>query len=282
MGVDYTLIRTSDYLDAVLSKFLFQRMSTRANPARRLTRRRTPPARAGVAHIAEDVRARWRHLPEQPTPRPAPMFSAFLNPFTLIAGGLLVSMPIIIHLINRIRFRRVKWAAMEFLLKAQKRMRRRKILEQLILLFLRCLLVFLAGLLLARFIGWPSSGKQTRATAHVIVLDDTPSMGDRWVREEGGQTDAFAEGKRLIYEKLAPAVAEAQTVQTVQVIRLSDLELVFPEKMKDGPDGKKVSKSPEELRDEARINGKSIGGAGRTPPGSKRFQRCAHPPLRTR
>ena len=73
------------------------------------------------------------------------MFSAFLNPFTLIAGGLLVSTPIIIHLINRIRFRRVKWAAMEFLLKAQKRMRRRKILEQLILLFLRCLLVFLAA-----------------------------------------------------------------------------------------------------------------------------------------
>ncbi|HEY1190826.1 MAG TPA: DUF58 domain-containing protein, partial [Gemmata sp.] len=34
IGVDYTLLRTSDYMDAVLSKFLFQRMSTRA-PARR-------------------------------------------------------------------------------------------------------------------------------------------------------------------------------------------------------------------------------------------------------
>jgi uncharacterized protein (DUF58 family) len=35
MGVDYTLLRTSDYMDAVLSKFLYQRMATRANPARR-------------------------------------------------------------------------------------------------------------------------------------------------------------------------------------------------------------------------------------------------------
>ena len=35
IGIDYTLLRTSDYMDAVLSKFLFQRMSTRANPARR-------------------------------------------------------------------------------------------------------------------------------------------------------------------------------------------------------------------------------------------------------
>src|SRR3954447_7411789 len=35
IGIDYTLLRTSDYMDAVLSKFLFQRMSTRANPAGR-------------------------------------------------------------------------------------------------------------------------------------------------------------------------------------------------------------------------------------------------------
>ncbi|HEY2784913.1 MAG TPA: DUF58 domain-containing protein [Fimbriiglobus sp.] len=35
MGVDYTLIRTSDYLDAVLSRFLFRRMADRATPVRR-------------------------------------------------------------------------------------------------------------------------------------------------------------------------------------------------------------------------------------------------------
>ena len=35
IGVEYNLIRTSDYLDAVLSRFLFQRMSSRASPVRR-------------------------------------------------------------------------------------------------------------------------------------------------------------------------------------------------------------------------------------------------------
>ena len=35
IGVDYTLIRTSDYLDAILSRFLFQRMASRASPVRR-------------------------------------------------------------------------------------------------------------------------------------------------------------------------------------------------------------------------------------------------------
>ena len=55
------------------------------------------------------------------------MLSLLPEPVTMVAGAALVSTPIIIHLINRMRFRRVKWAAMEFLLKAQKRMRRKMI-----------------------------------------------------------------------------------------------------------------------------------------------------------
>ncbi len=34
MGVDYSLVRTSDYLDAILSRFLNQRMASRGTPAR--------------------------------------------------------------------------------------------------------------------------------------------------------------------------------------------------------------------------------------------------------
>src|SRR5271167_4935782 len=79
--------------------------------------------------------------------------SLFLNPAALTVGGALISSPILIHLINRMRFKRVRWAAMEFLLKSQKRNRRRLIIEQLLLLLLRCLLIALAGLLMARFIG---------------------------------------------------------------------------------------------------------------------------------
>ena len=58
------------------------------------------------------------------------MLSLFANPFTMIAGALLISSPIIIHLINRMRYKRVRWAAMEFLLKSQKRSRRKLIIEQ--------------------------------------------------------------------------------------------------------------------------------------------------------
>src|SRR2546430_17489734 len=108
----------------------------------------------------------------------------FLNPGFLAAGAALVGLPILIHLINRLRFKRVRWAAMEFLLKSQKRNRRRLIIEQLILLALRCLLVVLAGFLIARLLGFSALAFfQPQNTVHVVVLDDTLSMNDQWEDE---------------------------------------------------------------------------------------------------
>src|SRR5690349_13598173 len=112
------------------------------------------------------------------------MFESFLNPGYLIAGAALVSLPIIIHLINRMRFKRIRWAAMEFLLKSQKKNRRRLIIEQLILLALRCLLVLLAVLLVCRYMGLNLDFVNPRNTTHVVLLDDTLSQTDHW-RDEG-------------------------------------------------------------------------------------------------
>src|SRR3954453_13608701 len=106
----------------------------------------------------------------------------FYHPWYMAAGGVLVSSPILIHLINRMRFKRIRWAAMEFLLKSQKRNRRKLIIEQLILLLLRILLVLLAAFLVARFVY--GSGVSRGAT-HVVVIDDTLSMADH--AGEGGK-----------------------------------------------------------------------------------------------
>jgi len=40
------------------------------------------------------------------------MFDLFVNPWSMIAGLALISAPIIIHLINRMRYKRIRWAAM--------------------------------------------------------------------------------------------------------------------------------------------------------------------------
>src|SRR5919109_164257 len=112
------------------------------------------------------------------------MLEFFTNPGFLAVGGALVSAPIIIHLINRMRFKRVRWAAMEFLLKSQKRNRRRLLIEQLILLALRCLLVLLATLLVSRFVGFSFDRFSSKAALHLVLLDDTLSMHDQWKENE--------------------------------------------------------------------------------------------------
>src|ERR1041385_9061326 len=104
------------------------------------------------------------------------MLELFGNPQFLAIAGALISAPIIIHLINRMRFRRIRWAAMEFLLKAQKRLRKRLIVEQLLLLAPRCRLVAMAGLLVGKFVGGAFDLGRGKPNLHVAVLDDTLSM----------------------------------------------------------------------------------------------------------
>ena len=77
------------------------------------------------------------------------MSGIFANPGLLWLGAL-VGVPILIYLINRQRFRRRKWAAMDFLLKALKKSRRRLQIQNLLLLLIRCLIIILLVLAVSR------------------------------------------------------------------------------------------------------------------------------------
>ena len=105
--------------------------------------------------------------------------SWMLNPWMLAVGGLAMASPIIIHLLNRRRFKIVDWAAMRFLLDADKKNRKRVRIENLILLLLRCLAMLLLGLMISRpFLS--SSFNQVFGTSvqveRVIILDDSMSQ----------------------------------------------------------------------------------------------------------
>jgi len=144
----------------------------------------------------------------------------FLNPWSMILGGLLISAPIIIHLINRIRYKRVEWAAMEFLLEAMKRNKRKLILEQLLLLLLRIFLVLLTGFLVARFVGETLGRGSGSSGFHYLLLDDSLSMTDRWT-EPNGETSSF---KVAVEEtkKIARKLSQANGVQQMRIVLLSD------------------------------------------------------------
>ncbi|MGV3720822.1 MAG: BatA domain-containing protein [Actinomycetota bacterium] len=106
---------------------------------------------------------------------------SFLNGAFLGALSL-VSIPIIIHLLQRRRYQVVKWGAMEFLRLSQKNRSRRLMIEQLLLLFLRCLVLALVVLAVCRPVvrlaGVPIAGARGQVHA-VIILDNSYSMGYR-------------------------------------------------------------------------------------------------------
>lgn len=74
----------------------------------------------------------------------------FVTTAFAIGGLIAASGPIIIHLLNRRRFKVVEWAAMNFLRQAMQRNRRVLNLRDLIVLILRCLTVAVFGVALAR------------------------------------------------------------------------------------------------------------------------------------
>ncbi len=151
------------------------------------------------------------------------MLEFFTNPGFLAVAGTLISAPIIIHLINRMRFKRIRWAAMEFLLKAQKRNRRRLIIEQLILLALRCFLVALVGLLVMHFVGFSFADIGSKPALHIVLLDDTLSMNDQW-KESDTVKDAFAVAKNeVLFEKIAKSIGQSSAGDKLALLTLSKI-----------------------------------------------------------
>ncbi len=143
----------------------------------------------------------------------------FVNSSYIMTGGAaLVAVPVIIHLINRMRFRRVRFAAMEFLLQSQQENRRQILLEQLLLLLLRVLLVIGLIALISRFILDSTQMSMFRGTQlhHVILIDDSVSMRDRW-----GEQQAFQEGLKIV-RKLVNEGAQRPGTQKLTLLKVSD------------------------------------------------------------
>lgn len=90
----------------------------------------------------------------------------------------LALLPVIIHLLNRLRYRTVKWAAMMFLRTADRDASRRAKIRQWIILAARCLMLAAFLLALARL---QSRGRLARffdsgANMVVVVFDRSPGM----------------------------------------------------------------------------------------------------------
>jgi hypothetical protein len=136
--------------------------------------------------------------------------------YPLIYGLGAAAVPIIIHLLNRRRFREVPWAAMKFLLAAVKKNARRIRIEQWILLAVRTLVIILVVSAMAKpFL--ESLGAVPvfagRRTHRVLVLDGSLSMGT-----STGELTRFEQAKALAVQ----LVKDARRGDAISLVLMAD------------------------------------------------------------
>lgn len=146
----------------------------------------------------------------------------FLYP-ALIAGFGFVAVPLLVHLINMLRHRRRRWAAMDFLLSSYRKQKRWLRLRQFLLLLCR---LCVAAVLVAMLCGW-TGGRQIldllggQTTHHVFILDDSYSMGDV---SGGGEQTAYRRALGAL-EQLTQRLIASEGNHQLTVMRASRASL---------------------------------------------------------
>ncbi len=148
----------------------------------------------------------------------------FVTTSLAIAGLAAISVPILIHLLSRQRRRPIEWAAMQFLVEAFRKKRRRLRVQQILLLAVRCLIVFLLGAALARPI-LQHTGLLDTGSGRVVyfLLDNGLASG---LTDENGTTalhHQISQAKAII-EELDPG----DRVGVITAARPADSALMPP------------------------------------------------------
>lgn len=148
---------------------------------------------------------------------------------TLLAGGLAaVGIPILVHVLHRRRVTDIDWGAMRFLREIMVTRRRDLVIEQWLLLAIRCLALLCLALAFLRPALEPSGGDgpsivRHGKTAAVLLLDDSASTGS------GRSATRLARQRELVEDYLA----SLQPGDEISLLRLSQLQQPAPEPVLD-------------------------------------------------
>ena len=129
----------------------------------------------------------------------------------MLWGLFAVSVPVIIHLLNRRRFRTVEWGAMQFLLKATKESRGKKRLKHFLILLMRSLAIAALVFAIARplaggFFGWGGGKVETV----ILILDRSASM-------ERSEKDIQITKRKSVLTQVADAMGELDGARLVLI-----------------------------------------------------------------
>jgi hypothetical protein len=131
---------------------------------------------------------------------------SFLHPEFLFLAPLL-AIPVLIHLLNRVRYRRIRWAAIEFLLATERRAVRRARLRQILLMILRTMVLAAAlGALAQPIFSGAVASLLGGSTQVAVVVDASASMSaegvsgsafDRALKSAAAEVKALPNGTRV-------------------------------------------------------------------------------------
>ncbi|WP_269540513.1 BatA domain-containing protein [Cerasicoccus fimbriatus] len=99
----------------------------------------------------------------------------FLNG-ALLFGASAIAIPILLELLNRTRIEKTKWAAMQFLKKSHEQHQKKLRIEDLLLLLIRCLIILMITLALARPVLPGDNFLGLSSTNAILVIDNSYSM----------------------------------------------------------------------------------------------------------
>ncbi len=94
--------------------------------------------------------------------------------FFLAAAGIIG--PILAHLLNRSRYRKIPFTMLQFLYASQKQTQSKRRLQDFLILLLRCLIIVLIALLFAGPAIYSQRQRETSKQTHFLLLDDSLSM----------------------------------------------------------------------------------------------------------
>lgn len=168
----------------------------------------------------------------------------YLQPWSLWLLALAL-LPIVIHMLNRLRYKTVQWAAMYFLLKANKAATRRAKLKQYLLLLFRALaILFLVWAMMRPEVGgWIGKNAGGAPEVIVVMLDRSSSMEARVAsdvqttkREQAlallAEAGKDSKGSRFIFIenvlRQPLEVADLKTLATIQTGEPTDTAADIP------------------------------------------------------
>jgi hypothetical protein len=150
----------------------------------------------------------------------------FVTTWLAVAGAAAMAIPIIIHLIFRQRRRPIEWAAMRFLIEAFRKQKRRLQLEQILLLAVRCMIVLVLGLALARPI-LRGAGLLDDDGFRTVILVIDDGLASQVTSEPSSPETAFARHIEQARE-LVSALGESEAVGIITAARPATGRIVPP------------------------------------------------------